>query len=125
MRLSSTLGRFRISTNYTERISLLLPVPGSLRPAPGEPDEPAEQPETSLFDPGVGDDVEVRCANVGAGLKRRYSWLVGCIEHIAEGDDGERRYDVRMPRTSPQQPNALLRVERHELQPKRKRGLNR
>ena len=38
LRLSSTLGRFRIPTNYTERVSLLLPVPGSLRPAPGEPE---------------------------------------------------------------------------------------
>ena len=98
------------------------PAPGE--PAPAEPAEPAEQPETPPFDPGVGDDVEVRCAN-GAGAKRRYSWLVGCIEHIAEGDNGERRYDVRMPRTSPQQPNALRRVEKHEIQPKRKRGLKR
>lgn len=92
--------------------------------APGEPAEPAEQPETPPFDPGVGDDVEVRCAN-GAGAKRKYSWLVGCIEHIAEGDNGERRYDVRLLHTSPQQPNALQHVEKHEIQPKRKRGLKR
>jgi hypothetical protein len=38
LRLSSTFGKFRIVTNYTERLRLVEPVPGSLRPFPGEPE---------------------------------------------------------------------------------------